>query len=301
MIDQLRQMAIFSKAIDHGSFRAAARELRLSPSVVSHHISQLEEHLGVALVYRSTRRLSLTRDGERLLVTTRKMLEAVETDLLELTSSASEPSGEIRLTAPSVLSQSKFTEAITAFLNNYPKINVFLDFSDTRRELIRDGFDIAIRMGVERKRSPTSKQLFEVDRRLVASADYIANAPPVAEPKDILQLNWLGLAPVENLPVTLTRTGQKAGITVKPQASIVTNDAQALYRLSKAGAGVAAVPEYLAADDVNSGLVKWVLPDWKLQPVQVYANWPSNAPKDGLIRLLLNHLSGHLSEHYGRS
>ena len=67
MIDQLRQMAIFTKTIDHGSFRAAARDLRLSPSVVSHHISQLEEHLGVALIYRSTRKLTLTREGERLL------------------------------------------------------------------------------------------------------------------------------------------------------------------------------------------------------------------------------------------
>ncbi|MGI9502636.1 MAG: LysR family transcriptional regulator, partial [Geminicoccaceae bacterium] len=78
MIDRLRQMAIFAKTIDHGSFRGAARELRLSPSVVSHHISQLEEHLGVALIYRSTRKLTLTREGERLLAATRKMLEAVE-------------------------------------------------------------------------------------------------------------------------------------------------------------------------------------------------------------------------------
>ena len=76
-------MAIFAKTIDHSSFRGAARELKLSPSVVSHHISQLEEHLGVALIYRSTRKLTLTREGERLLLEARNMLEAVESELLE--------------------------------------------------------------------------------------------------------------------------------------------------------------------------------------------------------------------------
>ena len=81
MIDRLRQMAIFAKTINHGSFRGAARELKLSPSVVSHHISQLEEHLGVALIYRSTRKLTLTKEGQRLLTATRNMLEAVEGEL----------------------------------------------------------------------------------------------------------------------------------------------------------------------------------------------------------------------------
>jgi DNA-binding transcriptional LysR family regulator len=81
MIDRLRQMAIFAKTIDHGSFRGAARELHLSPSVISHHISQLEDHLGVALIYRSTRKLTLTAEGKRLLIATHKMLDAVEDEL----------------------------------------------------------------------------------------------------------------------------------------------------------------------------------------------------------------------------
>jgi DNA-binding transcriptional LysR family regulator len=115
MIDRLRQMAIFAKTIDHGSFRGAARELRLSPSVVSHHISQLEDNLGVALLYRSTRKLTLTREGEKLLAATQKMLEAVEGELLDLSVSARTPSGELRITIPSVLSQSGFTDQIAAF------------------------------------------------------------------------------------------------------------------------------------------------------------------------------------------
>ena len=115
MIDRLRQMAIFAKTINHGSFRGAARELKLSPSVVSHHISQLEEHLGVALIYRSTRKLTLTREGQRLLAATRNMLEAVEGELKALTATASDPSGELRLTMPSVLSHSQITDRTVSY------------------------------------------------------------------------------------------------------------------------------------------------------------------------------------------
>ena len=132
MIDLLRQMAIFAKTIDHGSFRGAARELKLSPSVVSHHISQLEEHLGVALIYRSTRKLTLTREGERLLLAARNMLEAVESELLELSLSGKEPSGELRITLGSILSQSQLTDIIADFSMTYPRIKIVLDYSDMR-------------------------------------------------------------------------------------------------------------------------------------------------------------------------
>ena len=144
MIDRLRQMAIFAKTIDHGSFRGAARELRLSPSVVSHHISQLEESLGVALIYRSTRKLTLTPEGHRLLAATHKMLEAVEGELADLSVSATAPSGELRVTIPSVLSHSHFTAQIASFSKAYPRIKLLLDFSDTRRALIDDGFALPI-------------------------------------------------------------------------------------------------------------------------------------------------------------
>ncbi|MGH1480698.1 MAG: LysR family transcriptional regulator [Geminicoccales bacterium] len=290
MIDRLRQMAIFAKTIDHSSFRGAARELRLSPSVVSHHISQLEEHLGVALLYRSTRKLTLTPEGERLLAATRKMLEAVEGELLELSVSASVPSGELRLTVPSVLSQSRFTDAIAAFSMAYPRVRLSLDFSDLRRELIEDGFDIAIRMGFGGKDSTTSRVLFRVKRRLVASTRYLSTRPSVSEPNQLLDWDWLQLTPVRNIPVMFQRPGS-GQVTIKPKAHIFSNDAQALYRLACAGAGLAIVPEFLATDDIAAGRVECVLPNWEPKGIDVFAVWPSNAPKNGLIRLILEELS----------
>lgn len=290
MIDRLRQMAIFAKTIDHGSFRGAARELHLSPSVVSHHISQLEEHLGVALIYRSTRKLTLTREGERLLAATRKMLDVAEGELLQLSESAVEPSGELRLTAPSVLSNSKFTDAIAAFSRAYPRIQLTLDFSDSRRDLIEDGFDIAIRMGLNGKNTATSRVLFQVKRKLVASTEYLSTRPSINHPKQLQEWDWLALSPVRNVPVTF-RKKRARPITIKSEPLVSCNDAQALYRLVRAGAGYAIIPDFLAANDVEAGRVEFLLPEWENVHADVFAVWPANAPRHGLVRLMLDHLS----------
>jgi len=290
MIDRLRQMAIFAKAIDHGSFRGAARELRLSPSVVSHHVSQLEESLGVALIHRSTRKLALTREGNRLLAATHKMLEAVEGELVDLSVSANAPSGELRVTIPSVLSQSHFTDQIAAFAKAYPRIKLFLDFSDTRRALIDDGFDIAIRMGPKAQNSATTRKLFSVERKLVGSAEYLSSRPVPDDPKDLVGWDWLALTPAQNVPLAFSKAGGTQE-TIKPEAHIFANDAQALYRLARAGAGLAIVPDFLASSDVEAGSMRYVLPDWKLRAIDVYAAWPANAPKHGLIHLALDALS----------
>lgn len=290
MIDRLRQMAIFAKVIDHGTFRGAARELRLSPSVVSHHVSQLEETLGVALLYRSTRKLSLTPEGQRLLAAAQKMLDAVESELVDLSISARAPSGELRVTMPSVLSQSHLIEQIADFAKVYPRIKLHLDFSDTRRALIDDGFDIAIRMGPKAKNSSTSRKLFSVERKLVASVNYLSSRPVPDVPKDLIGWNWLALTPAQNVPLEF---GESGGIhtTINPEAHVFVNDAQALYRLAYAGAGLAIVPDFLAKEDVAAGSMRYVLRDWKLRAVDVFAAWPANAPKHGLIHLVLDALS----------
>lgn len=290
MIDRLRQMAIFAKAIDHGSFRAAARALRLSPSVVSHHISQLEEHLGVALIYRSTRKLSLTREGERLLAATHNMLQAAEGELQALSEGAGEPSGELRITAPSVLSNGPFTDMIAAFLMGYPRVRLYLDFSDERKHIIEDRFDVAIRMGLEAKNSASTRRLFQVRRRLIASRTFLDNHAPAHEPRDLRDWEWLVLAPLRNAPTIFRKSGTRQVVKQK-DSHLACNDAQALYRLARAGAGVAIVPEFLAANDKVNGHIDYVLPNWELDPVEVFAQWPANAPKDGLIKLLVGELS----------
>lgn len=295
MIDRLRQLAIFAKAMDHGSFRGAARELHLSPSVVSHHIAQLEEHLGVALIYRTTRKLSLTLDGERLLTATQKMLEAVEGELSGLSASAGEPSGELRITAPSMLSDSILVDRLAHFQRTYPKVRLTLDFSDLRRRLVEDHFDVAIRVSMNVKNSQTQKKLFRMDRRLVASPEFLQRNPKVKEPVELQAWDWLQLSPARHTAMTF-RKGKEEQLVRPSVVKATCNDAYALCRLARAGAGVAIVPDSVAAKYEQQGSIEFLLPAWRLHPVDVYAEWPSNAPKNGLIKLLIGELRALESE-----
>ncbi len=290
MLDQLRQLAIFAKTVDHGSFKAAARSLGLSPSVVSHHVSQLEEKLGVALLYRSTRKLALTPDGERLLQSARIMVEAAEDGMAAMSETAGQASGELRVTVPSVLAQSVLVDRIAAFATLHPKVRLTLDFSDLRRDLIADGFDVAIRMGWLKDSSLISRKLHGVRRVLVASSVLLRDRPAPLEPRELDDWEWLALTQVSASRTTFRKPGREP-VSIRPDARIASNDARALYQLARSGAGLAVIPVYLAAADIEAGLVAHLLADWEPDPIAVYALWPPNAPRDGLTRLFVDALA----------
>jgi len=290
MMDQLRQIAIFAKTVDHGSFRAAAKALRLSPSVVSHHVTQLEQKLGTALMYRSTRKLSLTPDGERLLAAARIMIDAAETGLRDVSNQTEQPSGFIRVTVPAALSQSKLLDRIASFVTGFPNVRLSLDFSDDRRELISDGFDIAIRMGALADSSLMARKLFDVRRRLVAATAYCESRPKPKTPKDLSDWDWIELAPVGHKKHEF-RNGTKRVVMSKFESRISVNDAHALYRLTCQEAGLAIIPDFLTESDITAGTLQSVLPKWAVAPVGVYAVWPANAPRDGLVKNFVEFLA----------
>jgi len=280
MLDRLRQIAIFAKTVEHGSFRAAAKALGVSPSVVSHHISDLEQQLGTALLYRSTRKLALTGDGETLLVAARAMLESAEAGIEAVTDAKSDPSGELRLTVPAVLAQSRLVDLIAEFATAHTKVQLLVDFSDLRRDLLDGGFDVAIRMGWLRDSSLKARKLGELTRQLVAAGSYLDARPAPLAPQDLVDWDWIEFLQVPQRP-TFRRDG--AGpVRIKPRAQIRVNDANALYRLACAGSGLAILPTSLTDAGIASGLIRPVLPDWHVASVGIFAVWPPNAPRDGL-------------------
>lgn len=288
MIDQLRQIAIFAKTVDHGSFRAAAQALQLSPSVVSHHVSQLEQQLGVALLYRSTRKLSLTSHGEQLLAAAREMIDAAESGLFAVANQSRQLSGELRVTMPAVLAQSELVDRVAAFTNANPNVRLNLDFSDLRREIISDGIDVAIRMGWLRDSALKARKLFDVDRKLVAARSYLKTRPDPASPQDLAGWNWVSLTQVPMKP-EFRKASQKS-VRLRPDSRVSVNDAHALYRLSYAGAGLAILPAFLAGAGISAGVLQHVLPDWNVDSVGVFAVWPPNAPKEGLTAQFIDFL-----------
>lgn len=280
MLEHLRAMAVFAKTVDHGSFRQAAQELGLSPSVVSHHISRLEEQLGVALLYRSTRRLSLTRDGERLIESARAMVRAAEGGINLARDHAPELSGKLQITAPAVLAESPLAGQIARFMRAHPKVELSIDYSEHQRDVIAEGFDIAIRMGWLRDSSLRARKLYDAERVLLASPAYLKDRPAPVSPKDLEDWDWLHLNPVPLRHVF--RHGSRKPVSVNPSPRISANNASALYHLSLNGAGLVAVPRYLAEPHLETGAIQIVLPEWQLGSVGVYAVRPHNTPRRGL-------------------
>lgn len=289
MLDELRQIAIFAKTVDHGSFRAAAKALRLSPSVVSHHVGQLEQNLGTALLYRSTRKLSLTPDGERLLESAHEMIHAAESGLEAMSSKTQQPSGVIRVTIPALFTQSVLMDQLAQFSLEYPKVELSLDLSEVRRDIITDRFDLAIRAGKLEDSSFKAQKLFEFNRRLIASPAYLSTVPKIKTPNDLSDCAWLELTPIRHLK-TVFRNARKRQLVQKKISRITANSSAALVRLSRAGAGMAIVPESIAQPYVDAGELNYVLTNWTVEPINVFAVWPSNAPKNGLVRLLVKYL-----------
>jgi len=148
MLDRLRAMAVFAKTVETGSFRGAARALGLSPSVVSHHVTQLEASLDVALLYRTTRRLTLTDDGKKLFAAAREMVAAAERGLGEMPVEGLDPSGHLSIAIPAALIAETLYEDLAAFAQAFPRIALTLHSSDAQVDIIREGIDVALRAGV---------------------------------------------------------------------------------------------------------------------------------------------------------
>ncbi len=280
MIKALHALAVFAKTIEHGSFRGAAQELRITPSVVSHHIAQLEQQLGVKLIYRSTRTISLTRDGERLIGAANAMVAAAENGINAVQQSASTLSGELQVSVPAVLARSSLAAKLAAFVKAHPDVRISVDYSDERRDMMADGIDVAVRMGWLRDSALKARKLFEVERMLTASPGYLRGRPTPKNPADIADWDWLELTPVPLKPV-FRHQGKKA-VSLRPSPRLLVNSASAIFELTVQGAGLSIFPQFLAEPAVREGTIELLLPDWKLPSVGVYAVRPNNAAPTGL-------------------
>lgn len=290
MIDKLRAIAIFSTVVEQGTFRAAARHLGLGPSRVSETVSELERDLGVTLLYRSTRQLSLTHEGHVLHRKAQDMLATVESGLDAIRPSSSDPQGVLRVTAPAFVTQTELMDDFASFARMYPKIDLMFDFSDAARDLIRDGFDVGIRAGWLENSDLMTRNIGRAERLLVAHRDCIARYGEPTRPEDLETWNWLRFT-VRPDQTRLTHTSGEV-VDVTGRSHISVNSAGALYEFAARGLGVTAIPENLACRGFQRGELIHILPDWSLKPLGFHAVWPDQSRRENVTRLFVRHLAG---------
>ncbi|APX13493.1 LysR family transcriptional regulator [Tateyamaria omphalii] len=290
MIDKLRAIAIFSTVVNQGSFRGAAQHLGLAPSRVSETVSNLEKDLDVTLLYRSTRQLSLTHEGRLLHERAQAMVAAAESGLDAINPSSKHPQGTLRITTPAFVTQTALMDDFAAFGERYPKIDLHFDFSDTPRDLIKDGYDVSIRAGWLEDSEFMVRSIGVADRLLVASADYVKQRGTPSGPSDLEAWNWIRFSVRPDQTLLAHPSGQEAVITGKSHLTV--NSADALYEFAARGLGVTSIPEHLACRGFDRGELVHVLPDWSLRPLGLYAVWPDHSRRENLTTLFVRFLAG---------
>lgn len=290
MIDKLRAIAIFSSVVDNGSFRGAAQSLGLAPSRVSETVSKLEKDLDVTLLYRSTRQLSLTHEGRLLHDQALAMLAAVESGLDAINPSSTDPQGALRVTAPAFVTQTALMDDFAAFAVRYPRIDLQFDFSDTPRDLIKDGYDVSIRAGWLEDSEFISRSIGVADRLLVASPSYVQARGPVTAPADLEEWNWIRFSVRPDQTLMTNAAGEQVAVGGKYHLSV--NSADALYEFAARGLGVTSIPEHLACRGFERGDLVHVLPEWSLYSLGLYAVWPNQSRRENLTTLFARFLAG---------
>ena len=292
MIEDLKSLLLFAKTVESGSFRAAARSLGISPSVVSYQVSQIEKRYGVALLYRSTRKLSLTDNGTRLLEHAKQMIEATERGLDLLSGKALQPVGKLTISLPAAFARSPLVTTISEFAQLNPKVEFSIGFSDIQKDLIAEGIDLAIRSGEMEDSSLVAKKIQIIPRKLVASPAYLKDRDFPESPRDVEQMEWIRLTMLPARRKFIQGTSKTH--TVDYDHRISVNNVDGMCQLVKSGLGLATLPYFLAEEEIKAGRLVELIPDWQVEPLEVFAVWPPNAPRESLTRRLLDFLSQNL-------
>jgi DNA-binding transcriptional LysR family regulator len=290
-MDQLKRMAIFAEVVAKGSLTAAARQLGMTPSAVSQHLRQLEQSLGLALLHRSTRRLTLTEAGERYHAGCAAMVAAARSAEQALVRLRDEPEGELRLAAPAGFGS--LLAAALAPLRGYPRLTLRLLLDDKLVDLIGERVDIAVRVGELADSSLVARKLGDMTRQLCASPAYLAERGWPAAPQDLLRHDWLASKPNSSNSADMLELLGPSGEreTLRLEGRVQASQVTALHALAIAGWGISMGVSEDDRKAMAEGRLLPILPGWRMADVPVYAVTPRRGEQPAKVRYTLELLA----------
>lgn len=268
----LNEIAIFIKVVQLGSFIQASKALGIPNSTVSSKISSLEKRLGVTLIQRTTRKLSITDVGQAYYKRCLTGLEEIKTAESEISSIQGEPSGLLRITAPADLGRSILPEIISKFTDKYPKVSVETLLTDRRVDLLSEGVDLAIRAGVLKDSTLIAKKLGSSYFVPVASPKYVKQHGQPSHPREIKDHLVIHFPPMGTNEWRLFSPKGGFSATIRPR--VIINDLYANYDLAMRGDGIALVPAYMCHKEILSKKLIRVLPEWRTSVNPVHFVYP---------------------------
>ncbi|MEM1362515.1 MAG: LysR family transcriptional regulator [Pseudomonadota bacterium] len=291
-MDSLDGLRTFASVVESGSFTAAADRLGMSKKLASKYVAELELRLGVKLLHRTTRSLSLTSAGHKFYPKCIALLEDFDAMAAEIREDEIGLKGILRVSAPVTFGEIHLQYALAEFQAMHPDLTVDLRLNDRFVDLIAEGFDLAIRIGALEDSSLVSKRLSTTDLRIVASPDYLDRMGTPKTPSDLLNHNCIRDSNLRSeLGWPLQINGQEQRLFVS--GSFIVNSATAVRRLALNGNGIGLCPSYAVADCITSGQLVQMLTDHPSRELVVQAVFADARRMPARTRALLNFLGSY--------
>lgn len=295
-MDKLTALTVFQRVAETENFSRAAEGLGMSKSVVSKQVSALEESLGVKLLYRTTRRVSLTDAGRAYLERTRRVLEELEEADNAVSALSAEIKGRLKINAPLTFGIQHLGPALCDFLNAHPKLALDVDLADRFVDVVEEGYDLVIRIGALADSSLIARKLADSRMILSAAPGYLARHGTPQTPDDLTRhagLHYRHERQARGWPLK-SATGEETVVQVP--GSFAANNGDLLLRAAVGGLGIARLPTFIVAEAMAAGALTPVLPGWAPPTAGIWAVYPPNRHLSAKVRALIDHLSGRFGD-----
>ncbi len=286
---------MFSAVVDASSFVAAADSLGMSKAAVSRYVSELEQRLGVRLMHRTTRKLSLTPEGEVFLARCRDILASIESSEAEISTRSVTASGLLKVSVPVSFGIRHLAPLWSEFLSDHPQVTLDVQLADRVIDLVDEGFDLAVRIARLPDSSLISRQLASTRLVLCAAPSYLKRRGTPAHPSELAQHDVLGYS-LMAMGDQWQFTGPEGPVSVKVRPRMWTNNGDSCVAAALQGSGIQLQPTFLIDEELASRQLVEILPQFRSVELGIYAIYPSRKFVLPKVRAMVEFLANKLGQ-----
>jgi len=292
-MDLYLAMRAFARVVESNSFSAAARQSGHSQSLISKQIAALEAHLGARLLNRSTRRITLTNEGERYLPYCRQILEIAESAETDIGKNRGLPSGLVRIGSPSAFARHFLARQMAELLKRWPQLKIELIATDAGGSLVGQQIDVAIRFGDLEDKSLIGRRIGVTRRIAVATNEYLSAFGRPKTPEDLKQHNCLVYTHLATRNIWHFR-GAKGPIAIPVDGNFTSNSSEAIREAALGHIGIAVMPDWLFRSEITRRKIEIILPNFEAEPLPIHIVYPSRRFIPQRIRAVVDFLEHNL-------
>jgi LysR family transcriptional regulator, regulator for bpeEF and oprC len=293
-------MELFTRVVETGAVNRAAESLHIPKATATTLIQKLEANLGVKLLNRTTRRVSVTTDGAAYYERCISILAQVRETEESLTRQHAAPRGRLRVDVPTLMARSVFVPALPAFFARYPQIEMALACSERHADLIEEGIDCAVWSGEIEDSSLVARRVGFLYFATCAAPSYIAGHGQPAHPHDLTQYRCINhFSPSTGRVFDWVFSKDGARVQTSLRGHIALEDENSYVAAAEAGLGIAQIPAFILKDAMERGTLELVLGDWFPEPAPLHVVYPENRHLSSKIRVFVDWVAELLAEHDG--